>query len=99
MRRLFLWSVMVCVTLGSASIVFANNNFLAGGDMPGPGGTTQSAGGWEIRNSGGGFVTSGALWAARRDHCAVKLTTGNIMLVGGSFSSGTWEIRNTSVGW
>ena len=52
MRRLFMWAALAGVTLGSTTFVFANN-FLAGGDMPGPGGTTQSAGGWEIRNTSG----------------------------------------------
>jgi len=77
MRRLFLWTVMAGIMLGGVTFVFANNNFIAGGN----GGT---GGFWEIRNSNGKFVSSGNLWATRASHCTVQLANGNMFLAGGS---------------
>ena len=70
------------------SLSWANNNLVAGG------GTSPAT--WEIRNSSGGFVSSGNLNASRSNHCGVKLTTGNVLLAGGSVSPSTWEIRGSS---
>lgn len=53
---------------------------------------------WEIRTATGTLVSQGTLNAIRNDHTSNLLANGNVIIVGGRDSSGTWEIRNQSGG-
>ena len=64
-----------------------DNIFIAGGSW--------SPGTWEIRNSTGGLVSNGNLWASRDGHNAeLQSDTGNVLITGGTVSQGTWELRS-----
>src|SRR5439155_871250 len=71
--------LMACVvSLILPGLSWGNNNLIAGG------GSLQSPSTYEIRNSSGGFVSSGNLATARSNHCAERL------------SNGTWEMRDAN---
>lgn len=74
------------------SSAWSKNNLIIGEDN---GFVSNTA--WEIRNSSGGAVSSGTLFAARFYACSVKLTNGNIFIGGGAASPNTWEIRSLVV--
>ena len=85
MNRLIVF-FMVLVALATPSFSWGNNNLVAGG-----GGSPTT---WEIRDSGGGFVSNGTLNASRSNHCGVLVSSGNVFIAGGTVSSSTWEMRS-----
>jgi hypothetical protein len=93
---IIMWNAQIVLSLllafATPFVLWANDNFIAGGQG------VDTAGFWEIRSSSSLFETSGQLWAGRVSHCAIRLQNGNLMLVGGTASNTTWEIRNPSGG-
>lgn len=84
---------------------WGRNNFIIGGN------TTVDASGkgvskWEIRNSSGALISTGDTDTERIEHCAVRLSNGNVFVAGGhdvqnpgesgqhTPNSTTWEIRS-----
>ena len=70
MRRLLTFiAVLVCF---APSFSLGNNNLIVGGKG-------SFSANWEIRDTNSGLVSSGATWASRSDHCAVRVSNGNVL--------------------